>query len=231
LRYERSNASIYPKLANTHFVDRYEGMDFPAHGDTIPVMPFPFLELPPELRLFIYRLLLHFSLPIPRGVKPPSSALLAACRQMHREALPILYQENVFGVHPSLLTSAPLAGLERILYYPPPPGTIKRWYITLRLDIDYLHTAEEIRLRFSGSDYLEIEATQTQYGASDYRALELFLGVRAVGKAFVHGSVSSLFAKWLEKIMTAEEGSDIPPLDFGSRDGNEYGYDDWTHRL
>ena len=203
---------------------------FNAHKDVISGMPFPFFKLPPELRLLVYQLLLHFSLPIPRGVRPPLVALLVACRQMHHECMPVLYRENTFGAHPSLLTFAPLAGLERILYNPPPPGNIKRWYITLRLDIDFHHTAEEISLHFSGSEYVEIEATQSEFGASDYRSLELFLGVRDIGKAFVHGSVSSLFSKWLEKVMMAEKGSDPPPLDFGLRGGNEIEYDAWTRR-
>lgn len=85
------------------------------HGDTL--VPFPFLQLPPELRLKVYDNLLR----LPENDDPwtaakkslqilPSRAeatarvhpaILRTCRLVHGEAEPVLYSGNVFDASPS----------------------------------------------------------------------------------------------------------------------------------
>lgn len=71
---------------------------------------FPFLELPGEVRNRIYRLLLVENPPICIPCDPEIVAvhLLRVCRQIHEEAIPILYQENTIGLdYVDLLSSEP----------------------------------------------------------------------------------------------------------------------------
>ncbi|RYP51430.1 hypothetical protein DL768_003216 [Monosporascus sp. mg162] len=70
-----------------------------------PQQPFPFLRLPPEIRLQIYALLLVRPEPIlltkpviqDRGpAAPVHTAILRACRQVYGEASPVFWRDNVF---------------------------------------------------------------------------------------------------------------------------------------
>ena len=63
------------------------------------------LNLPPEVRLRIYHLLLHHESWIcMRRMRPPCQrlpnalhpAILATCRLIHNEAISVLYEENLF---------------------------------------------------------------------------------------------------------------------------------------
>lgn len=95
---------------------------------------FPFLRLPLELRLKIYRHVLISDIVYPsrthlwRPVAADSGIfqigyftqnsvipLLLANHQIYAEAAPVLYGENIFVVHVSGLTDEPLAFFERLL--------------------------------------------------------------------------------------------------------------------
>ncbi len=73
-------------------------------------MPFPFLQLPTEIRLPIYRLLLPYSEYHVEGQRNDSpvrwytgryhcSSILLVNRQVHREAAEILYRDNFFAIY------------------------------------------------------------------------------------------------------------------------------------
>ncbi|MCJ1416802.1 hypothetical protein MMC32_003140 [Xylographa parallela] len=68
-----------------------------------PPTPSQLLALPPELRAQILRHLLPRSLPAPTLTDPPiwlrgTTAILATCRLLYTEGLPLLYSHNVFAL-------------------------------------------------------------------------------------------------------------------------------------
>src|ERR1700722_12724082 len=67
---------------------------------------FPFLKLPRELRIKIYRELLQTEEYLILGKKVPRVGLhlgiLRACKQVHDEAVGVLYGENVFNDLPDI---------------------------------------------------------------------------------------------------------------------------------
>ena len=96
-----------------------EHKTFFSHRD----FPSPFLRLPPEVRLQIYRLLLlsHQSVRMVRHSKNRSTscpnglfpAILSTCRLIHREATDVLYGENRFRAHRIDETNANAASISR----------------------------------------------------------------------------------------------------------------------
>ncbi|KAF2490133.1 hypothetical protein BU16DRAFT_429222, partial [Lophium mytilinum] len=149
------------------------------------------LSLPGELRNEIYGLLLGN----PSSLHP---AILSTCRQTFTEATPLLYA-HTFTAHPSLLTSLPslarppLSATMPAPAYPPilsapAAAYIRRWKLTLRIDIDPRFSAEQARAAFSGCESLEIEVRQSSWGDCPVEpALALFGLVRGVKKVVIRG--------------------------------------------
>jgi len=55
-----------------------------------------------------------------------------------------------------------------------------------------------------------VEVFQSMYASCDFAVLQLFEGVRRVGKATVHGSVGDgEYARWLEGVMMTRPGERI----------------------
>ncbi|KAI7082329.1 hypothetical protein KC356_g8465 [Hortaea werneckii] len=212
------------------------------------------LSLPPELRNEIWRyLLVHAASPSPsrreidrkkhhhrslaeRGLREPHicTNLLRTCKQANAEATPILYGENTFNAHPSLLATLPSFLLSTLpIRVTLPPVThprvvhlIRKFSLHVRLDTDPRFTSSQAEESFNGVEELEIEVFQAMYGSCDFSVLELFEGVRGVGRAVVRGSVGDgRYAGWLAKSMMCLPGE--KPLAFtgeeciGRRQGRE----------
>lgn len=188
----------------------------------------PLLALPAELRNEIYIHLLTSSyVPAIRRISTrgyvsdyvlPSlrltPALLRTCRQIYDEALSVLYGHNIFAAHPSLLASLPyLVSPRRPVTSGAGLGKIRKWYISVRLDVDPKFDAEKARIAFSGAEELEIDVFQAMYGSCDFSVLELFNEVRGVGKAKVIGSTGcASYCRWLEQSMMKLEGEEVVPF-------------------
>jgi hypothetical protein len=135
-------------------------------------------------------------------------SLLRTCRQIHAEALPILYGHNTFCAHPTFLTSIPfLLTNTRPVTCAANIRRIKRWYVQVRLDTDAGFSRAQISHAFSGAVELEVEVWHAMYAAADLTVLRLFEGVRAVRRARVGGGVERSYAAWLESVMMADYGS------------------------
>ncbi|KAI7502073.1 hypothetical protein KC347_g9067 [Hortaea werneckii] len=198
------------------------------------------LSLPPELRNEIWRcLLVRISSPSPdpkaidrkkqrhrspagREPREPHicTDLLRTCRQANTEATPILYGENTFNAHPSLLATLPSFLLSTLpIRVTLPPVTharvvrlIRKFSLHVRLDTDPRFTSFQAEESFNGVEELEIEVFQAMYGSCDFSVLGLFEGVRGVGRAVVKGSVGDgRYAGWLARSMMCPPGE--KPLD------------------
>lgn len=100
---------------------------------------------------------------------------------------------------------------------------IRKWYINVRLDVDPKFSAEGAKKAFSGAEELEIDVFQAMYGSCDFSVLELFSGVRGVGRAKVSGSTGcGKYAEWLEGVMMKGVGEAVMPF------GEETGYEPWA---
>lgn len=206
------------------------------------------LSLPSELRNAIYELLLiqdSRSAPADERQRSSSSGggghcicanVLRTCRQVHAEAAPILYGENMFVAHSNLLTALPSFLLCKV---PNAKGTttlppvtslrvasmIRKFFFRVRLDIDSRFTARQASDCFTGLDVLEIEVFQPSYGTCDFTVLKLLEGVRGVGKASVAGSVGDgHYARWLEAAMMSDVGVNLPDYEKERVDGDEVSY-------
>lgn len=130
-------------------------------------------------------------------------ALLSTCRKVHNEAIGFLYATHVFQAHPSLLTSFPhLTSPEKPIADPTALSRIKRWQITIRLDVDPRFELGQCTSAFSGAEYFEVRAWQAACNGAADSVLRLFAGIRGVRVAKVHGSVDAGLARWLESRMT-----------------------------
>ncbi|TKX25722.1 hypothetical protein C1H76_2001 [Elsinoe australis] len=165
----------------------------------------PLFHLPPELRQQIYIHLL--SAPTPSTPLHPS--LLATCRRLHHESSPLLYSLT-FEAHPTLLTSLPYYHMRSRPVSPSLTPRIRKWHITVRLDVDARFTHEQVREAFTGCEELTVEVMQAMYGSCDFGVLGGFEGVRDVRRARVVGSLGDgRYGVWLEKRMmlgVGEEG-------------------------
>ncbi|OTA22233.1 hypothetical protein BTJ68_15224 [Hortaea werneckii EXF-2000] len=194
------------------------------------------LSLPPELRNEIWRYLLvpatspasslhavdrkaqHHCSSLGRGSseRPRICAnVLRICKQANTEATPILYGENIFNAHPSLLATLPSFLLSTLpVRVTLPPVThprvvrlIRKFSLHVRLDTDPRFTSSQAEESFNGVEELEIEVFQAMYGSCDFSVLALFEGVRGVGRAIVRGSVGDgRYAGWLAKSMMCPPG-------------------------
>ncbi|SMQ47480.1 unnamed protein product [Zymoseptoria tritici ST99CH_3D7] len=181
------------------------------------------LLLPAELRNAIWELLLVHTIPFPPQRQHNRSFcanILQTCKQINHEATPILYAENTFMAHPSLLAALPaflLTPRDRVTLPPVVKSRvaslIRRYYIHVRLDVDPRFSQNQVTESFTGVDALEIEVFQAMYGSCDFTTLKMFEDVRGVGKAVVQGSIGDgNYARYLEMCMTSPPGTDIPPF-------------------
>lgn len=178
------------------------------------------LQLPLELRHQIYSYLLHLdtpsttSAPFPK-TRPSAQAIvhphiLLANRQINREATPLLYTDNVFLAHPSLLTSFPrlrpwLPPLREAAVLP----KIRRFQVTIRLDCDIPYDADAAAAAFTGLDELTVHVAQWSFmGCADdnLRVLEKVRGVRRV---VIFGSTTGFeaYIAWLRDAMMSDAGA------------------------
>ncbi|KAI7268189.1 hypothetical protein KC345_g7706 [Hortaea werneckii] len=207
------------------------------------------LSLPPELRNEIWRylLVLHPSCPSsslsalehpkPRHPSYPGSGhpriyanILRTCKQANAEATPILYGENTFNAHPSLLATLPsflLSVLPVRLTLPPVTRSrvvrlIRKFSLHVRLDTDPRFSSAQAEESFNGVDELEIEVFQAMYGSCDFSVLGLFEGVRGVGRAVVRGSVGDgKYADWLARSMMCPPGQKVLGFAEEEREGRD----------
>ncbi|KAI7151881.1 hypothetical protein KC352_g28234, partial [Hortaea werneckii] len=144
------------------------------------------LSLPPELRNEIWlNLLVYISSPSQslsaiehqKPLSPSSSGsgqphiyanILRTCKQAYMEATPILYGENTFNAHPSLLATLPsllLSTLPVRLVRPPVTHPrvarlIRKFSLHVRLDTDPRFSSAQAEESFNGVEELEIEVFQ-----------------------------------------------------------------------
>ncbi|GAB1741242.1 hypothetical protein NU219Hw_g6483t1 [Hortaea werneckii] len=215
----------------------------------------PLFSLPPELRNDIWRyLLVHTSSsssslsssrlsaidskePHPRSSSPGpgprdpphiSANILRTCQQANTEATPILYGENTFNAHPSLLATLPSFLLSTLpvrvtlppVTHPRVARLIRKFSLHVRLDTDPRFTSLQAEESFNGVEELEIEVFQAMYGSCDFSVLGLFEGVRGVGRAVVRGSVGDgRYAGWLAESMMCPPGGGGPLGFVGEEEG------------
>lgn len=94
--------------------------------------------------------------------------VLRACKQTNGEGTPILYGENTFSAHSSLLAALPafiLRNKPTRLALPPVTcprvaRMIRRYHIHVRLDTDPRFTRMQVEESFAGVEELEIEVFQ-----------------------------------------------------------------------
>ncbi|TKA23186.1 hypothetical protein B0A50_07579 [Salinomyces thailandicus] len=174
------------------------------------------LSLPAELRNAIWTYVLVQPLRQPHALCPN---VLRTCKQANFEGSPILYGENTFEAHTSLLAALPscllLTKPRRItlppVTHPRVAQMIRRYYMYVRLDTDPRFSQSQTEESFNGAEELEIEVFQSMYGSCDFSVLKLFEGIRGVGKAVVHGSVGDgRYAGWLAEVMMSPSGTDAP---------------------
>ncbi|KAF2485942.1 hypothetical protein BDY17DRAFT_67774 [Neohortaea acidophila] len=193
------------------------------------------LALPPEIRNQIWhdvlvqnlhpRLPLHHFPAVEASVRGPTrfcARILRTCRQIHAETTPILYGENVFWAHPTLLATMPkfllIARPNRVtlpspIVEPRVRKLIKRYFIFVRLDIDPRYSKTQVEESFNGVEALHIEVFQAMYGSCDFAVLKLFEGVRGVGKVTLEGSLGDRrYAEWLAQTMELPMGEEARPF-------------------
>ncbi|KAK3679971.1 hypothetical protein LTR78_000348 [Recurvomyces mirabilis] len=210
------------------------------------------LSLPAELRNAIWTLLLvhdidhEASIPINQLPIPYTThhqrvhtPILRTCQQANQEGTPILYGENVFSAHASLLATLPYFLLRhtpvQIISHTPitaprVAGLIRRYYLHVRLDTDPRFTRAQVEESFMGVEELEIEVFQSMYASCDFNVLKLFEGVRGVGKAVVRGSVGDgRYADWLAGCMMSGKGAEVEGYSEMYIGGNK-GWEAWLAR-
>ncbi|KAJ1329349.1 hypothetical protein MN608_06083 [Microdochium nivale] len=189
-----------------------------------------FLTLPLELRLEVFKHLLvdpfldgassssassHPSSTTSNNSRKNAAAILRTSRQIHHEAMPILYSTHTFLSHPGrLLThfprlSASHAPVAHAEHSPLIASLMRRFRISLRLDVDPAFTAADAASHFSRAAELTVDVSQASWRAAPPDSCRLFEGVRGVGRAKVTGSVGGFeaYARWLEQVMMSPPGS------------------------
>lgn len=184
--------------------------------------PMSFLDLPPEIRLDIYKYLLtvppYSKLQTVRPSRRLHVSILRVNRRINREAVPILYSHNTFIAHPTLLTSFP--SLRK--WYPPvrEPSVlshIRRFHLRVRLDCDPQYDADAVAAAFTGIDELNIEIWEAMFGGAGHGALRVFECVRGVKRVMIWGSTSGIedYVSWLEGVMRSDIGRTVPSFEPG----------------
>ncbi|KAK3325702.1 hypothetical protein B0H66DRAFT_135319 [Apodospora peruviana] len=190
--------------------------------------PSIFLSIPLELRLEVYKHLLVLQPVITAknnnnnnkttADKQQQSQLypsiLSTCKQIHTEALPILYSQNSFLAHPSTLASSPCL---TPLHQPLSPSSsvggvvslIRRWRIRVRLDsAPPPWPASAIATAFSGADELVVQVWRAMFmSPASVDVLRRFEGVRGIRTVRIVGSICGFegYVKWLEGTMKQQQ--------------------------
>jgi hypothetical protein len=207
------------------------------------------LNLPPELRNQIWRLLLLQDIHKRRGnlyhTIPEHTRrqlrfcanVLRTCKQINAEGTPILYGENIFSAHRNLLATLPsfVLHLSSDPFCCPPVVNsrvvplIRRFHIFVRLDTDPRYSPRQVEESFSGVEELRIDVFQSMYGSCDFSVLKLFEGVRGVGKVVIEGSLGDRkYADWLGKVIQLPLGEIAEPF-WEEYVGGVKAWDAWTH--
>lgn len=140
------------------------------------------------------------------------------CKQVHQEAQEILYGDNTFLAHPSLLNGLPRLRLcydtiksQNLI------SLIRKYHIRIRLDCDPTFTSKQTREAFTGAEELTIEVFESQFGSSGSKVLRLFEEVRDVKVAKIYGSVATFpeYVEWLEDTMMKSTNEEVIPLETG----------------
>ncbi|KPM36986.1 hypothetical protein AK830_g9558 [Neonectria ditissima] len=177
--------------------------------------PIGFMDLPVEIRLEVYQHLFHLPAfkQFSRGEDTKASihaGLLRTNRQINAEASPLLYSENTFLAHPTLLATFPRL---RARYGPIKEATvlprIRRFHVQVRLDCDLPYDQAAVTKSFSGVDELSVDVVQSMYLGVGHRNLHKFEGVRGVKRAHIAGSTTGFedYVRWLEVVMMSEPGT------------------------
>ena len=209
------------------------------------------LSLPAELRNHIWQFILVHNTKsaalLPAHLFPgaPASArktsrfcanVLLTCKQINAEGTPILYGENTFSAHSSLLASLPcfllLERPNKLLLGPVKSQRmqklIRRYSLFLRLDTDPQFTKRLAEESFTGAEELRIDVFQAMYASSDFSVLRLFEGVRGIGKVNIDGSLGDgKYAEWLTNTMMLPEGAETMPYS-EQYVGGVKAWDSWT---
>jgi len=169
-----------------------------------PTQPFPFLSLPPEIRNKIYRYLLTRAGPIrsphrPRQYARPSNVqpcILATSRQIHNEAVRILYQENSLEIYVSDAVYMPAAHVE----------LVERWSVLLDVGMVTRARVEELVARLGRVSELRVEIPWKVTPARMHmvkvkRLMEPFRRLRGVGRVEFVGCMKPWAAIDLKRLM------------------------------
>ncbi|KAI0012728.1 hypothetical protein F4779DRAFT_530438 [Xylariaceae sp. FL0662B] len=190
------------------------------------------LTLPLELRLEILSYLLVLPPPATPGTSTPPArphlhpAILRANRQLHAEAIPLLYRHNTFQAHTTLLTAFPRLRSSSSWAWEWPPvraarvsSLITRVHVRVRLDAAPGYDRGAAARGLSGKDEVVLEAWQAVWRGAGPDVLRLFDAVRGVRSARVVGSVGGFedYARWLQRAMMAAVGEHVEPF-FWDRD-------------
>lgn len=182
--------------------------------------PPSFLTLPPEIRYQIYEELLVTTYILDTRFMAYttfaslSPQLLAVCRQIHAEAMPILYGRNTFEAHMDLLTDLPyINGFRGLIHDRDTRDLMRRFHVDL--DLWPPHCLTILEWLYMGALELTIEVYgEPELHPADYSALRRFEIVRGVKKARVYGEVSRFpeYANWLQNSMMAPLNSEVEPF-------------------
>lgn len=171
------------------------------------------MTLPVEVRLQIYTYLLRLPTIASSGPHEEtrvSASILLANRQINHEATHVLYTENIFVAHPSLLADFPRL---RDWYTPVRCAEvlprIRRFYLTVRLDCDLPFDRHRARAAFSGAEELHIKVSQSVFLGAGYENLKTLEDVRGVQRLTIRGSTTGFegYIEWLTNLMQSPLGS------------------------
>ena len=209
------------------------------------------LSLPAELRTQIWQLILvqctqktiHARLTNPAQEDSRTRArfcanILRTCKQVNAEGTPILYGENVFSAHTTLLASLPTfllvskpqrLPLSRPVTSPRVMKLIRRYHIFVRLDTDPRFSKRQVEESFDGVGELRVDVFQAMAYSCDFSVLKLFEGVRGVEKVVIQGSLGDRkYADWLEAAMQLPAGTSVTPY-WEKFVGGTPAWDAWTN--
>ncbi|KAI9774878.1 MAG: hypothetical protein M1840_000094 [Geoglossum simile] len=183
--------------------------------------PFPFLALPPEIRNEIYRYLLTRNGPVrsphrPRQYAVPTNlqpCILATNRQIHNEALRILYQENRLEIYVSDAVYLPTCCARNM-------HMVESYNVLLDVGMVTRERMEELVARLAecarvGDLRVEIPLKATparMHMVKVKRLLEPFRSLRGVGKVEFIGCMKPWAAMDLKRIMESQVGVRCAPL-------------------
>ncbi|KAI4865321.1 hypothetical protein F4820DRAFT_299024 [Hypoxylon rubiginosum] len=189
-----------------------------------PPPPPTLVTLPPEIRHEILKHLLI--LPADDASSPSTksyqqqpgllhTAILRANRLLYAEAQPLLYRNNTFLVHNTLLTDLPqLRRAYRPVLAEDAAAQIGRFHVCVRLDAEPGYDQDAVTRHLSDREEVVLEAVQSTFQASGPEVLRLFEGVRGVRRAKVVGGLAGFedYARWLERAMMSEVGAEVEPF-------------------